>query len=56
MKISSYLLGMGAVASLVALNLTPANAQVGNGPSPILVVVVSLVAVSQPMPLRVKVR
>jgi hypothetical protein len=31
MKISSYLLGMGAVASLVALNLTPANAQVGNG-------------------------
>lgn len=31
MKISSYLLGMGAVASLVALNVTPANAQVGNG-------------------------
>jgi hypothetical protein len=31
MKISSYLLGMGAVASLVALNITPANAQVGNG-------------------------
>jgi hypothetical protein len=31
MKISSYLLGMGAVASLVALNLTPASAQVGNG-------------------------
>ena len=31
MKISSYLLGMGAVASLVALNVTPANAQIGNG-------------------------
>jgi hypothetical protein len=31
MKISSYLLGLGAVASLVALSLTPANAQVGNG-------------------------
>ncbi|PSB56305.1 hypothetical protein [Chamaesiphon polymorphus] len=31
MKISSYLLGMGAVASLVALNITPANAQLGNG-------------------------
>jgi hypothetical protein len=31
MKISSYLLGMGAVASLVALTLTPASAQVGNG-------------------------
>jgi hypothetical protein len=31
MKISSYLLGLGAVASLVALTLTPASAQVGNG-------------------------
>jgi hypothetical protein len=31
MKISSYFLGMGAVASLVALNLAPAAAQVGNG-------------------------
>jgi hypothetical protein len=31
MKISSYLLGLGAVASLVTLNLTPANAQTGNG-------------------------
>jgi hypothetical protein len=31
MKISSYLLGLGAVASLVTLNLTPAQAQVGNG-------------------------
>jgi hypothetical protein len=31
MKISSYLLGLGAVASLVALNLNSANAQVGNG-------------------------
>ncbi|WP_310429144.1 hypothetical protein [Chamaesiphon sp. VAR_48_metabat_135_sub] len=31
MKISSYLLGLGAVASLVALNLNPANAQLGNG-------------------------
>jgi hypothetical protein len=31
MKISSYLLGLGAVASLVALNLTPANAQFFNG-------------------------
>ncbi len=31
MKISSYLLGLGAVASLVALNLAPVNAQVGNG-------------------------
>lgn len=31
MKISSYLLGMGAVASLVALNLAPANAQFFNG-------------------------
>jgi hypothetical protein len=31
MKISSYLLGLGAVASLVALNLSPVNAQVGNG-------------------------
>ncbi len=30
MKISSYLLGLGAVASLVALNL-PATAQMGNG-------------------------
>ena len=31
MKISSYLLGLGAVTSLVALNLAPVNAQVGNG-------------------------
>jgi hypothetical protein len=31
MKISSYLLGMGAVASLVALNITPAHAQFANG-------------------------
>jgi hypothetical protein len=31
MKISSYLLGMGAVASLVALNLAPVNAQIANG-------------------------
>ncbi len=31
MKISAYLLGVGAVASLVALNITPAHAQVGNG-------------------------
>jgi hypothetical protein len=31
MKISSYLLGLGAVASLVALNLSPASAQIGNG-------------------------
>jgi hypothetical protein len=31
MKISSYLLGLGAVASLIALNLTPANAQFANG-------------------------
>ncbi|WP_310486399.1 hypothetical protein [Chamaesiphon sp. VAR_69_metabat_338] len=31
MKISSYLLGIGAVASLVALNIAPASAQVGNG-------------------------
>jgi hypothetical protein len=31
MKISSYLLGLGAVAGLVALNLAPANAQIGNG-------------------------
>jgi hypothetical protein len=31
MKISSYLLGLGAVAGLVALNLTPADAQIGNG-------------------------
>jgi hypothetical protein len=31
MKISSYLLGLGAVSSLVALNLAPAHAQVGNG-------------------------
>jgi hypothetical protein len=31
MKISSYLLGIGAVAGLVTLTLTPASAQVGNG-------------------------
>lgn len=31
MKILSYLLGLGAVAGLVAINLSPANAQVGNG-------------------------
>jgi hypothetical protein len=31
MKISSYLLGLGAVTSLVALNLAPANAQFFNG-------------------------
>jgi hypothetical protein len=31
MKISAYLLGMGAVATLVALNITPAHAQIGNG-------------------------
>jgi hypothetical protein len=31
MKISSYLLGLGAVASLVAFNHTPANAQFING-------------------------
>ena len=32
MKISSYLLGLGAVAtSLFALNLAPASAQIGNG-------------------------
>jgi hypothetical protein len=31
MKISAYLLGLGAVAGLVALNLAPANAQIGNG-------------------------
>ena len=31
MKISAYLLGMGAVATLAALNVTPAQAQVGNG-------------------------
>jgi hypothetical protein len=31
MKISSYLLGLGAVASVVTLNLTPATAQIGNG-------------------------
>jgi hypothetical protein len=31
MKISAYLLGLGAVASLAALNVTPASAQVGNG-------------------------
>jgi hypothetical protein len=31
MKISSYLLGLSAVASLVALNLAPVNAQVVNG-------------------------
>ncbi len=31
MKISSYLLGLGAVTSLVALSLAPVNAQIGNG-------------------------
>lgn len=31
MKISSYLLGLGAVAGLVALNLAPVNAQTANG-------------------------
>ncbi len=31
MKISSYLLGLGAVTSLVALNLAPVNAQINNG-------------------------
>ena len=31
MKILSYLLGLGAVASLISLNLSPASAQVGNG-------------------------
>jgi hypothetical protein len=31
MKMSSYFLGVGAVASLVALNLSPASAQIGNG-------------------------
>jgi hypothetical protein len=31
MKISSYLLGLGAVAGLVAVNLAPASAQLGNG-------------------------
>jgi hypothetical protein len=31
MKISAYLLGMGAVATLAALNITPAHAQIGNG-------------------------
>jgi hypothetical protein len=31
MKISSYLLGIGAVASLIALNIAPASAQTGNG-------------------------
>jgi hypothetical protein len=31
MKISSYLLGLGALASLAAVNLAPANAQVVNG-------------------------
>lgn len=31
MKISSYLLGLGTVATLAALNLAPASAQVGNG-------------------------
>lgn len=31
MKISSYLLGLGAVTSLVALNLAPVNAQFANG-------------------------
>ncbi|WP_309738196.1 hypothetical protein [Chamaesiphon sp. OTE_20_metabat_361] len=31
MKISAYLLGMGAVATLAALNIAPAHAQIGNG-------------------------
>ena len=31
MKISSYLLGMGVVATLAAVNLAPAQAQIGNG-------------------------
>ncbi len=31
MKILSYCLGLGAVVSVMALNLTPAAAQVGNG-------------------------
>jgi hypothetical protein len=31
MKISSYLLGVGAATTLVVLNFTPVNAQVGNG-------------------------
>lgn len=31
MKISAYLLGMGVAASIITLNLTAANAQVGNG-------------------------
>jgi hypothetical protein len=31
MKISSYLLGLGAISGLVALNVAPAHAQVGNG-------------------------
>ena len=30
-KISAYLLGMGAVATLAALNIAPAHAQIGNG-------------------------
>ncbi len=31
MKILSYCLGLGAVVSVMALNLTPASAQLGNG-------------------------
>ncbi|WP_373541088.1 hypothetical protein [Chamaesiphon sp.] len=31
MKISAYLLGLGAVATLAALNVSPASAQIGNG-------------------------
>ncbi len=31
MKISAYLLGMGVVATLAALNIAPAHAQIGNG-------------------------
>jgi hypothetical protein len=31
MKISAYLLGMSAVATLAALNIAPAHAQIGNG-------------------------
>jgi hypothetical protein len=31
MKISAYLLGMGAVATLATLNIAPAQAQIGNG-------------------------
>ena len=62
MKILSYLLGLGAVASLITLNLSPASAQVGNGSdnvthSPLLlmlVVVELLVAVDLVMQLRVK--